>query len=289
MDCQAFDTPAGGFGWEGATHLRVQPTTGVGRLDLRAVWDFRELLFFLTWRDISIRYKQTLLGAAWTILQPVLTMVLFTIVFGQFAKMPSDGLPYSIFAFAALVPWTYFSQAISRSSVSLVNDPNLIKKVYFPRLLIPLSGAAAPLVDFLVCLVVLLLMMGWYGIPLHWNLLAVPVLLVVTLSAALAVGVWLAPLNARYRDIAYAIPFLTQFWFYASPIAYPLSLVPEKWRVLYGLNPMVGLIEGFRWALLGSAAPDQRILVVSGLVVVLLLASGLMFFTWMERALADVI
>jgi lipopolysaccharide transport system permease protein len=271
------------------TYFRVQATTGLGSVDVRSVWEFRDLLFFLTWRDISIRYKQTLLGAAWTILQPLLTMVLFTIVFGNFAKMPSDGLPYSIFAFAALVPWTYFSQAISRSSVSLVSDPNLIKKVYFPRLLIPLSGAMAPLVDFFVCLAVLLVMMGWYGIPLRWSLLAVPVLLLATLMAALAVGVWLAPLNARYRDIAYAVPFLTQFWFYASPITYPLSLVPAKWRVLYSLNPIVGLIEGFRWALLGTAAPDPRVLVSSGLVVVVLLACGVMFFEWMERTLSDVI
>jgi lipopolysaccharide transport system permease protein len=282
-------TSPGGSGSSSTTYFRVQPTTGLGRVDLHSLWDFRELLLFLTWRDISIRYKQTLLGAAWTILQPVLTMALFTIVFGNFAKMPSDGLPYSLFAFAALVPWTFFSQAISRSSVSLVNDPNLIKKVYFPRLLIPLSSAAAPLVDFLVCFVVLLLMMMWYGIPLRWNLLSVPVLLSATLFTALAVAVWLAPLNARYRDIAYAIPFVTQFWFYASPIAYPLSLVPVKWRLLYSLNPLVGIIEGFRWALLGSAAPDPVLLISSGLVVVALLVSGVLFFKSMERTLSDVI
>jgi lipopolysaccharide transport system permease protein len=271
------------------TVFRVQPTRGIGSLDLQSIWEFRELLFFLMWRDISVRYKQTLLGVAWTILQPVLTMLLFTIVFGSFAKMPSDGLPYAIFAFAALVPWTYFSQAVGRSALSLVNDPNLIRKVYFPRLLIPLAGAAAPLADFLVCLVVLVLMMLWYGTPLRWTLLTVPVFAGMTVMTAVAVGVWLAPLNARYRDIGYAIPFLTQFWFYASPIAYPLSLVPGKWRMLYALNPMVGVIEGFRWAVLGTSNLDARTLAVSLGVVLVLLTTGALFFKSMERTLSDVI
>lgn len=269
--------------------LRVQPTRGIGSLDLKSIWEFRELLFFLMWRDISVRYKQTLLGVAWTILQPVLTMLLFTIVFGSFAKMPSDGLPYAIFAFAALVPWTYFSQAIGRSALSLVNDPNLIRKVYFPRLLIPLAGAAAPLADFLVCLAVLVVMMLWYGTPLRWTLLTVPIFAGVTVMTAVAVGVWLAPLNARYRDIGYAIPFLTQFWFYASPIAYPLSLVPEQWRLLYALNPMVGVIEGFRWAVLGTSNLDARTVAVSLVVVLVLLTTGALFFKSMERTLSDVI
>jgi len=269
--------------------LRVQASRGLGRLDLGSVWEFRELLYFLVWRDVSVRYKQTVMGVAWAILQPLLTMVLFTVVFGSFAKMPSDGLPYSIFAFTALVPWTYFSQAISRSAVSLVSDPNLIRKVYFPRLIIPLAGAAAPLVDFLVAFVVLLLMMVWFGIPLQWNLLALPFFLIITLMAALAVGVWLAPLNARYRDIGHAIPFLTQFWFYASPVAYPLSLVPQKWRLLYGLNPMVGVIEGFRWALLGKPSLDLALTASSAFVVLVLLVTGTIFFKRMERTLSDVI
>lgn len=287
----AFDAPR-----DSAT-VRVQATKGIRSIDLASLWDYRELLGFLVWRDISIRYKQTVLGAAWAILQPVLTVLLFTAIFGSFANMPSDGLPYSVFAFAALVPWTYFSQAIGRSSVSLVSDPNLVKKVYFPRLIIPLAGAVSPIIDFFLALAVLLAMMVWYGIALSWNLLAVPLLLLMTLLTALAVSVWLAPLNARYRDIGYAIPFLTQFWFFASPITYPLSLIPERWgetftvpaRLLYSLNPMVGVIEGFRWALLGKQSPDVTATLVSAGVVVVLLMTGIMFFKATERTLADVI
>jgi lipopolysaccharide transport system permease protein len=241
------------------------------------------------WRDISVRYKQTAIGAAWAVLQPLLTMAIFTVIFGNFAHIPSDGLPYPIFTFTALVPWTYLSQAISRSGVSLVTDSNLVRKVYFPRLIIPLASAAAPLMDFLISLVVLLLMMAWYRIPPHWNLLALPFFLTVTVVTAMATALWLAPLNARYRDIGHAIPFLTQFWFYASPIAYPLSLVPPKWRLLYGLNPMVGVIEGFRWALLGKQSPDFGVTVVSVVVVTVLLVTGVVFFKWMERTLSDIL
>jgi lipopolysaccharide transport system permease protein len=269
--------------------LRVQPSRGFRGLDLGAVWEFRELLYFLIWRDISVRYKQTILGAAWAVLQPVMTMVVFTVIFGNFAKIPSDGLPYSIFTFTALVPWTYFSQAISRSGVSLVSDAHLVSKVYFPRLIIPLASAAAPLMDFLVSFVVLVGMMAWYGIPLRWSLLALPFFLLVTLMTAVAAGLWLAPLNARYRDIGYTIPFLTQFWFFVSPVTYPLSLVPQKWRLLYGLNPMVGVIEGFRWALLGKQSPDFAVTFVSVIVVAVLLATGVVFFKRMERTLSDVI
>jgi lipopolysaccharide transport system permease protein len=218
-----------------------------------------------------------------------MTMVIFTVIFGNFAKIPSDGLPYPIFTFAALVPWTYFSQAISRSGVSLVSDAHLVSKVYFPRLIIPLASAAAPLMDFLVSFGVLVLMMAWYGIPLHWSLLALPFFLLVTLMTAVAVALWLAPLNARYRDIGYTIPFLMQFWFYASPVAYPLSLVPQKWRLLYGLNPMVGVIEGFRWALLGKQRPDFVVTTVSVIVVMVLLVTGIIFFKRTERTLSDVL
>jgi lipopolysaccharide transport system permease protein len=269
--------------------LRVQASKGFRGSDLGAVWEFRELLYFLVWRDISLRYKQTILGAAWAVLQPLMTMVVFTVIFGNFAKIPSDGLPYSIFTFTALVPWTYFSQAISRSGVSLVSDAQLVSKVYFPRLIIPLASATAPLIDFLVSFGVLVLMMAWFGIPLHWNLLALPFFLLTALMTAVAVALWLAPLNARYRDIGYTIPFLTQFWFYASPVAYPLSLVPQKWRLLYGLNPMVGVIEGFRWALLGKQHPDFAVTAVSVIVVVVLLVTGTVFFKRMERTLSDVL
>jgi len=269
--------------------LRIQASKGFGGFDLGAIWEFRELLYFLVWRDISVRYKQTILGAAWAVLQPLLTMVVFTVIFGSFAKIPSDGLPYSVFTFTALVPWTYFSQAISRSGVSLVSDASLVRKVYFPRLLIPLASAAAPLMDFLVSFVVLVLMMAWFGILPHWNLIALPFFLLVTVMTAVAAGLWLAPLNARYRDIGYTIPFLTQLWFFASPVTYPLSLVPQKWRLLYGLNPMVGVIEGFRWALLGHQSPDFAVTAVSIIVVVALLVTGIVFFKWMERTLADVL
>jgi lipopolysaccharide transport system permease protein len=269
--------------------LRVQPSTGLLNLDLGAVWEFRELFYFLVWRDIALRYKQTAMGAAWAVLQPLLTMLVFTVVFGNFAQIPSDGLPYSIFTFTALVPWTYFSQAIARSGVSLVSDSQLVRKVYFPRLIIPLASAAAPLMDFFVSFVVLILMMAWYGIPLRWNLLALPFFLVAAVMTALAAALWLAPLNARYRDIGYTIPFLTQFWFYASPVTYPLSLVPQKWRLLYGLNPMVGVIEGFRWALLGKQSPDFTVTAVSVIVVTVMLVTGLIFFKRMERTLSDIL
>ena len=197
--------------------LRVQPSHGFVRLDLGDIWEYRDLLYFMVWRDIALRYKQTAIGIAWTVLQPLLTMLMFTVIFGTFVKVPSDGLPYSIFAFCALVPWTYVSQAISRSGVSLVTDSQLVRKVYFPRLIIPLASATAPLLDYLVSLIVLALMMAGFAISPGWNLLALPLVTLQTMMIAVAVGVWFAPLNARYRDIGYTIPFLTQFWFYASP------------------------------------------------------------------------
>ena len=267
----------------------IQPHTRLFHLDLRAVWDYRELLFFLVWRDIKVRYKQTLIGAAWAILQPLLTMVIFTIVFGTFAKIPSDGLPYSIFAYAALLPWQYFAQAISHSSDSLVSSANLITKVYFPRLIMPLAAAVAPLVDFAIAFVILLGMLVWFGIAPTWGVLALPLFLLLALVTALAVGLWLSALNVTYRDVRYTIPFLVQFWLYASPVAYPVSLVPERWRLLYSLNPMAGVIEGFRWALLGKASPDFGVMAVSTAVVLALLLGGLVYFTRMERTFADVV
>jgi lipopolysaccharide transport system permease protein len=267
----------------------IQPSRGLFNLGLTAVWEFRELLYFLVWRDVKVRYKQTIIGGAWAILQPLLTMAIFTVIFGHFAKMPSDGLPYSIFTFTALLPWNYFSQAISRSASSLVGDSNLVRKVYFPRLLIPLAAVTAPLIDFLVSFLVLLVMMVWFGIALRWTVLAFPFFLLLAVMTALAVGLWLSPLNVRYRDIGHTIPFLTQFWLFASPVAYPLSLVPEKWRLLYGLNPMTGVIEGFRWALLGKEAPAFGVIAVSAVMVLVLLASGIVFFKRTERTLADVV
>lgn len=267
----------------------IRPTTGFARLELRAVWQFRELLYFLAWRDVKVRYKQTVIGAAWAILQPLLTMVVFTVVFGHFAKIPSDGLPYSVFTYAALLPWNYFSQAISRSGASLVGDTNLVKKVYFPRLIIPLSAVASPLVDFFIAFLVLLAMLAWFGIPISWNLLSVPLFLLLAVLTALAVGLWLSALNARYRDVGHTIPFLTQFWMFASPVAYSVSVVPEKWRFIYGLNPMAGVIEGFRWGLLGTEKPAFGVMALSTIVILSLLIGGAVFFKRMERTLADVI
>jgi len=269
--------------------MKIEPKEGLFSLDLADVWEFRELLYFLVWRDVSVRYKQTIIGVAWAILQPVLTMLIFTVVFGHFAAMPSDGVPYSIFTFAALLPWNCFSQAISRSGASLVSDSNLVKKVYFPRLIIPLAGVASPLVDLFVSFLVLLAMMAWFRLPLRSSMLALPLLLLVGLLASLAAGLWLAPLNAKYRDIGHAIPFLTQFLMFASPVAYPLSIIPKKWRLIYGLNPLVGVIEGFRWALLGKAAPDFTVIALSVVIVLVMLLSGIVFFKWMERSFSDVL
>lgn len=269
--------------------VRIEPAQGWLALELREVWAYRELLTFLVWRDVAVRYKQTALGAAWAILQPLLTMVIFTIVFGNFANMPSDNLPYPIFAYTALLPWNYFAQAINRSGGSLVGNANLISKVYFPRLIVPIAAAIAPLVDFVVAFVILIAMMLWFGVAPNWGVLALPLFLLLALLTALAVGLWLSALNVRYRDVAYTIPFLVQFWMYASPVVYPVSLVPEQWRLLFSLNPMTGVIEGFRWALLGKASPDFGVMAMSVLVVLGLLFSGLIYFKRMEQTFADVI
>jgi lipopolysaccharide transport system permease protein len=269
--------------------LRIEPSRGFCKLDLAAVWEFRELLYFLVWRDVKVRYKQTVIGAAWVILQPSMTMVVFTVIFGHLAKMPSDGLPYSIFTYTALLPWSYFSQAIVRSGASLVGDSNLVKRVYFPRLVIPLASVVSPLVDFFVSFVLLIAMMAWFGIAPGWGVLALPLFLLLAFMTALAVGLWFSPLNAKYRDVGHTIPFLIQFWMYASPVAYAVSLVPEEWRLIYSLNPMVGVIEGFRWALLGTEGADFGVMAISAVVVVALLLGGLVFFKRMERTFADIV
>jgi len=267
----------------------VEPKKGLFHLDLQAVWKYRELLYFLIWRDLKVRYKQTVIGAGWAIIQPLMTMVIFTLVFGKFAKVPSDGLPYPIFAYTALLPWIYFSQAISRSSTSVVGGANLIRKIYFPRLIIPISAAVAPLVDFAIAFVILLGMMVWYGTAPNWGVLALPLFLLLALVTSLAVTFWLSALNVVYRDVSHTIPFLTQIWMFASPVAYPVSLVPEKWRLLYSLNPMVGVIEGFRWALLGKESPDFGVMVLSTAIVLVIFISGIVYFKHMERTFADII
>jgi lipopolysaccharide transport system permease protein len=267
----------------------IERRDGLIDLDLRAVWYYRELLYFLVWREVKIRYKQTLIGAAWVVLQPLVTIAIFSTIFGMFANIPSDGLPYPVFAYAALLPWTYFAEAVTRSSASLVSDANLIRKVYFPRLIIPLASVLTPLLDFFLSFLFLLGMMIWFGISPTRGALFLPLFLSLAFMTALAVGLWLSALNVKYRDVRHTVPFLVQIWMYASPVVYPVSLIPEKWRFIFGLNPMTGVIEGFRWGLLGKQTPDLTVISVSTVVVIILLLSGLIFFRRMERTFADVV
>jgi lipopolysaccharide transport system permease protein len=269
--------------------LILRPSRGFLRLNLRDVWEYRELLYFLVWRDVKVRYKQTALGAAWAILQPVMTMLVFSVFFGRLAKVPSDGIPYPVFAFTALLPWQLFAYALSESSNSLVSNQNLITKVYFPRLVIPIAAVLAGLVDFAIAFVVLLGLMLYYGIVPTAAVALLPLFMLLAVTTALAIGLWLSALNVKFRDVRYTIPFLTQFWMFATPVAYPSSLVPEPWRALYGLNPMAGVVEGFRWALLGKAQGPGPLLAVSVAAVVVLLVGGLMYFRRTESTFADVV
>ncbi len=269
--------------------IRIQPSRGWLSLDFNELWRYRELIFFLTWRDIKVRYKQAVLGIAWAVLQPLLTMLIFTVIFGILLQTPSQGLPYPLFALSALLPWQLFATALQRSSISLVGNANLITKIYFPRLAIPISSVMAALVDFGVSFVVLLGVMAYYGFWPGWNILWLFPMVLLTLFTALSVGLWLSALNVQYRDIQHMVPFIIQVWMYASPIVYPIEIIPSGlWRSLYGLNPMVGVIQGFRWALLGTAPPDLTLLVSSGVVLVLLI-SGLFYFRRMEKTFADVV
>ncbi len=267
----------------------IQPTKGWVSLRIHELWDYHEMLYFLVWRDIKVRYKQTALGAAWAIIQPLFTMLIFSLFFGHLAKMPSDGLPYPIFAYTALLPWQLFAHALTESSNSLVANQQLITKVYFPRLVIPIAAILGGLVDFAIAFVVLLAMMLYYGIIPTFAIITLPLLLLFAVTTALAVGLWLSALNVEYRDVRYTIPFLTQFWLFATPIAYPSSLVPEPWRALLGLNPMAGVVEGFRWALLGKSGGVGPLMLVSVVAVVGLLLGGLIYFRRMEKTFADII
>ena len=278
------DVSAGGI-----LFIRIEPSHGRLSLKLWELWEYRELLYFLIWRDIKVRYKQTVIGAAWAVVQPLMTMIVFTVIFGNFAKIPSDGLPYSIFAYTALLPWNLFAGALQRSSTSVVGSSHLISKVYFPRLIVPLSANFSGIVDFAIGFLIFLGMMFWFGIAPTWRVLTLPLFLLLTLMTALAVGLWLSALDAMYRDVGYTVPFLTQIWLYASPVAYPVSLIPEKWRLLYSLNPMAGVIEGFRWALLGKQSPAFGVIAISAVMVVALLVGGVVFFKRMERTFADVV
>ncbi len=275
--------------------LIIRPSRGWISLRLGEVWEYRELLYFLIWRDVKVRYKQTLLGAAWAILQPVATMIVFTIFFGKLANVGSDGLPYPLFSYAGLLPWTFFAQALAQSSDSLVGSGNLIKKVYFPRLVIPASAALAPIVDFAIALIVLVAMMAYYHV---WPTLAIvylPLLLLLAFGTALGVGMWLSALNVQYRDIRYVLPFFVQLWLFVTPVIYPMSQVTTRLESmglpawLYGLNPMAGVVEGFRWALLGSGSRPGPVVLASAGVTLLLLVSGAMYFRRMEKTFADVV
>jgi lipopolysaccharide transport system permease protein len=269
--------------------IRIAPSKGWVPLRLNELWEYRELLYFLTWRDIKVRYKQTALGAAWAIIQPVFTMVIFSLFFGRLAKMPSDGVPYPIFSMAGLVPWTFFVYGLSQASNSLVGSQNLIKKVYFPRLVIPISSLCSGLVDFAIAFVILFVMMFYYGIAPGWNILWIPAFILLTLITSLGVGLWLSALNVEYRDVRFTIPFLTQFWMFATPIAYPSSLLNEPWRTVYGLNPMVGVVEGFRWGLLGTQTQPGPMVLVSVGAAIFLMITGAFYFRRMERTFADVV
>ena len=273
----------------GAPVITVKPSKGWISLNLREVWEYRELLYFLSWRDIKVRYKQTVLGATWAVIQPFFTMVVFSLFFGKLAKVPSDGIPYPIFAYAALVPWTFFANGLSQSSNSLVGSTNLIKKVYFPRLVVPISSVISGVFDFILAFMVLLGMMLYYGIFPTVNIVWLPLLLLLTLTTSLGVGLWLSTLNVQFRDVRYTVPFLTQFWLFSTPIAYPSSLLSQPWRTLYGINPMVGVVEGFRWALLGTDTAPGPIIIVSSLVALALLVGGAFYFRRLEKSFADVI
>jgi lipopolysaccharide transport system permease protein len=269
--------------------ILIAPSKGWVSLKLKELWEYKELLYFLIWRDIKVRYKQTVLGAAWAIIQPFFTMVVFSLFFGHLAKMPSDGIPYPIFAYAALVPWTFFANGLGKASNSLVGSSNLVKKVYFPRLSMPIANVLSGVVDFVLAFIMLIGMMFYFGIVPTVNVIYLPLLLLLALTTALGVSLWLSAMNVQFRDVQHVIPFITQLWMFATPIVYPSSLLPEPWRTLYGINPMAGVVEGFRWALLGTSTAPGPMLIVSALAALLLLISGAFYFRRLEKTFADVV
>jgi lipopolysaccharide transport system permease protein len=267
----------------------IEPTHGWRALDLRELWAYRELVYFLAWRDVKVRYKQTALGIAWVVLQPLAAMAIFSIVFGRLANLPSDGVPYPLFVFAGLVPWFYFANATSTASGSLVANTNLVSKVYFPRLAVPLAAVLAGLVDLAIGLVLELVLLAIFGVPPTPRLMLVPVLVLLLALTALAVSIWLSALDVQYRDVRYAIPFLVQLWLFATPVVYPLSVISDRWQWLFALNPVTGTIEGFRWALLGAGEFPAPQLALGVVTTLLILGSGLLYFRRVERTFADVI
>jgi lipopolysaccharide transport system permease protein len=269
--------------------VRIEARRGWLALDLGELWAYRDLVYFFVWRDIKVRYKQTVIGAAWAILQPVLTMLVFSLFFGKLAKIPSQGLPYPIFYYTALLPWNYFATAMQGATNIVVENQRVITKIYFPRVVLPISSVLSGLVDFAISFGVFLVLMAWYHMVPTRAVIWLPAFLLLAVLTALGVGLWLSALNALYRDVRYVVPFLVQFWLFASPVAYPSSLVPAKWRWLYGLNPMAGVIEGFRWALTGHGDPPSMLLAASSGAVVLLVVSGLVYYHAMEGTIADVV
>jgi lipopolysaccharide transport system permease protein len=267
----------------------IRPAGGMLSLDLRELWEYRELLYFFVWRDVKVRYKQTVIGAAWAVIQPFFTMVIFSLFFGYFARLPPEGLPYPLFYYSALVPWTYFASALTSATNSVIEHQSMIKKVYFPRVLLPAAAATSPLIDLGIAFLLLLGMIPYYGLPLSSRMLLVPVFVLLLVMTSLAVSAWFSALNATYRDVRYAVPFIVQVWMFASPVAYPSSLIPEAWRPLYALNPLVGVIEGFRWAITGQGQPSYAVLLVSAGAVALLLFGGLVYFKKSEAKLADIV
>jgi len=267
----------------------IKPSKGWGSLNLRELWIYRELVYFLTWRDLKVRYKQTALGAGWAVLQPVLSMVVFTIFFGQLLNVPSEGVPYPIFSYAALLPWGVFAKALNDTGRSLVSNRSMLTKIYFPRMVIPLASVFSSLADFLIAFVVMLGLMYYYQIAPTSNIWTLPLFLLLAVITALGVGLWLSAMNVLYRDIGYMIPYITQLWFYLTPIVYPASKVPEQWQFFYALNPMVGVVEGFRWALLGTADAPSPMIAVSAFISLALFVTGMFYFRRMERTFADMV
>lgn len=267
--------------------MRIQPSTGWRRLDLRELWAYRELGYFLTWRDVKVRYKQTAIGVLWVLLQPLAMMVTFTLFFGRLAQMPSDGVPYPLFAFSALLPWQLFSRVLTESSNSLVVDQRLVTRVYFPRIMIPLATSFAAVVDFFIASMILVVLLFIYGMAPGPTVVWLPFFFLLLLMTALGVGFWLSALNAEYRDVAYTVPFLTQLWLFVTPVVYPTSMIPPEWRVLYGLNPLVGVVDGFRWTLLGVGEGPSITLAMSVGVSLVLFVSGLLWFRRHEVTFVD--
>ncbi|HYR84154.1 MAG TPA: ABC transporter permease [Terriglobia bacterium] len=269
--------------------FEIRPSSAWRMLDLRELWAYRELIYFLTWRDIKVRYKQTALGIAWALLQPLAMMVVFTLFFGRLAGVSSQGVPYPVFALVALIPWQLFSRAITESTNSLVTDQRLITRVYFPRIIVPISTTLAAVVDFLVSGGLLILLLAFYGMPLRLEMLWLPVFTVLLLVTALGAGFWLSALNVEYRDVMYTIPFLNQFWFFITPVVYSSNIVPERWRAVYGLNPLAGVVEGFRWALIGGGGKPGPMMFASTAVAIVLFTGGIIWFRSRERRFVDAI